>query len=172
MPDIIQEAKAQYQKLAKNRESLRFKRVIGRLIQAKLIQAQAHIRPFSGKLSLKEYVWAGQFEPRIFELLPALVIKKPSLFEDIKQCPKDLEELVKDIKAGQATKPYHGILPQSYLRWISHIGHRRKEPSMLKAFRFSATDSEVLRSITSQGYTEIGAVREGLRLLAEKLRSL
>ena len=170
MNDLIRNAKIQYLKIAKGRESPRFKRVVGRLIRAKLLQTQSDIQPFSGSLSIKDYIWAGTFEPRIFELLPALVIKKPSLFEDLKNCPNDLDQIVKEIRSGQATKDYHGISPKNYLRWIPFVGHKGREASQLKSFRFSSSDSELLHFFTLNGYSEIGAVREGLRLLAEKVR--
>ena len=170
MTDLIQKSKIQYAKIEKARESLRFKRVIGRLMRAKLLQIQASIPLYSGKLSINDYIWAAQFEPRIFELLPALVIKKPSLFKDMENCPKDLEQIVKDIKNGQAAVDYKGIPAKNYLRWVLLVGHRGREASQLKSFRFTSSDSELLHFLSLKGYCEIGAVREGLRLLVEKTK--
>ena len=170
MSDLIRKAKIQYAKIAKGRESPRFKKVIGRLMRAKLFQAQDGVQLYSGKLSIKDYIWVGNFEPRIFELLPALVIKKPSLFEDLENCPDDLVQIVKEIRSGQATTDYHGISPRNYLRWVPLVGHKGREASQLKSFRFSSSDSELLHFLNLKGYSEIGAVREGLRLLAEKVR--
>lgn len=170
MNELIRKAKIQYAKIAKGRESPRFKKVIGRLMGAKLLQGQAEVQLYSGKLSIKDYIWAGHFEPRIFELLPALVIKKPSLFEDLENCPEDLDEVVKEIRGGQAIKDYHGISPRNYLRWVPLVGHKGRQASQLKSFRFSSSDSEILHFLSSKGYSEIGAVREGLRLLADTVR--
>jgi len=168
--DLVHDAKARYEKIAKHQRSPRFKRVVGRLIKAKLFLGRPGFQPYSGKLSIKDYVWAGSIEPRILELLPALIIKKPSLFADLENCPKDLKLIVKEIRSGQASGDYHGIPAKSYLRWVSLVGHRGREASQLKSFRFSTSDSEILHFLRLKGYSEIGAVREGLRLLAERLR--
>lgn len=169
MNNIIDEAKVQYRKIEKSRQSPRFQKVVGRLIKAKLFQAVSGIPKYSGKLTISDCIWAGIYEPRILELLPALVIKKPSLFKDLETCPDDLEQIIKDIKNGQAKNEYHGIPAKNYIRWLPLVGHKGKEASILKSFRFSSNDCRILNFLIANGYSEVGAVREGLRLLVETL---
>ncbi len=165
MIDIKEEAKLKFALIEKNQNKARFKHVVGRLIAAKLFQNREDIPLYTGKLPLADYIWAGKFEPRILELLPALLIKKPGIFTDLEACPEDLRKIVANIRKGKASQSFHNIPPKAYLRWIPLVGHKGVQPSYLKSFRFQKNDLDLLESLKQKGYSEIGAVRKGLQVL-------
>jgi hypothetical protein len=167
----LRKLKAEYDSIRKHQSSDRFKRVMGRLIALKLILPNSSIRPIRKKLSILDYIWSGKYEPRILELLPALVLKRPSLFTDLEKCPSDLQEVLRDIKKGDPTKDFRGIPSQSYVRWIPLIGHKGVQVSQVKSFRLKQEELILLRELKKCGFSESEAVREGLKLLHAKSSS-
>ncbi|MFH1223123.1 MAG: hypothetical protein V1647_02120 [Pseudomonadota bacterium] len=141
-----------------------FVKTIGKLIHIGLIENNAY-KPYAGKVTLEEALWAGQYEPRILELIPSIVLKKPNFFE-IKQIPEDLNQIIWDIKKGVAQKDFRGVPYQKYLYWLDKVGHKGKQPSLLKTYRFSTRDVLLLNKIKQ--YTElpeIEIIRLGLKLM-------
>ncbi len=171
MIDIQKLAKRKFEIIEKQQNTTRFKKIVGRLIQCKVFQPKLGIPKNTKKIYIKDCLWAGQYEARILEVLPALIIKKPSLFVDIENCPIEIKDLIKDIRKGKSLKNFRGIPPEQYLRWIPLVGHKGREAAQLKSFRFLQEDLVVLNALTQHGYSEIGAVREGLKLLLEKSKA-
>ncbi len=64
-----------------------------------------HRRPIRGR----DAVWASKAEPRIAELLPALVIKKPSLLVVGERLPRELEAVVDAIRKSKKLPDFQGI---------------------------------------------------------------
>jgi len=162
--NIQKKAQRKLHKLRRWREDPRYTRVIGKLVSANLL-THTHIPSWGGPVSLEEALWAAEIEPRIGELIPAIVLKKPRLFRFTK-LPEDLASLVRDIRRGKTPPDFRGTQPSLYLRWVSRIGHRGKEPSLIKTFRFSQKDIQILDKIKRRtGLSEIAIVREGLKRL-------
>ncbi len=168
MLDLISEAKKKFDAIAKKRNTPRFKKVIECLIHNNALQPTEGYHAHRTKIKIKDCLWAAQIEPRIYEVLPALILKKPGIFEDLGECPPELKKLLLEIRNAKATRSFHGIPARDYLRWIPHFGHEGVKASCLKSFRLSQDDLAMLHALTACGYSEIGAIRAGLKLLSEK----
>lgn len=70
---------------------------------------------------LGDVLKAGELEPRIFELLPAIMILIPEALRFKKRdIPPDLAEVIRSIQnKDEETKPFRGITPQKYRHWLS-----------------------------------------------------
>ncbi len=169
MPSIVEEAKKKYERIARIRQFKRFQRVMGRLIASKLLYSNEAFKLTYSKIPLRDFLWAGEIEPRIFEVLPALILKRPSLVEGLENCPTSLRQLLDAIRKGNPTEDFHGIPPKNYLRWITHVGHKGLQPTLTKSFRLRPEDLKRLALLKQHGYSEAAAVREGLSLLCATL---
>ena len=167
--ELKKRLQASAEKAKSARQSSRFKKVLGKLVTAGLIQTNQVYPPTRGKITVKDCLWAGEFEPRILELLPALVLKRPGIFSDMDQLPDDLQEVIKALRKGEAVEDFREIPVASYRYWLAKVGQRGKEPTLLKSFRFSQEDLRCLRDLSKLGYSETTAVRMGLALIREKL---
>lgn len=170
MTDLQQRAKARLRKLQRARRDPRFRRAVGRLVAAKLLRTNiATVEPFAEPVPLGEMLWAGKVEPRILELLPAIVLKRPGLLEEPLELPDDLTEVVRAIRHRRDHPSFRGVPPAKYLPWVERIGRRGKSPSMLKSFRFQAEDVDRIRrlkaSLPARSETEV--VRLALRTLEQ-----
>ena len=166
MNTIQKMAKEKLRLLDQKRNDTRFIKTMGKLIHAGLIQNSLY-EPYTGKVTLKDAVWAGQYEPRILELIPAIVLKKPTLFE-IQQLPDDLERIIWSIKKGAAKEDFRGVPANKYLYWIDKVGHKGKQTNLLKTFRFSTDDVTLLNELKQR--TSLSEI-EILRLALGKLRT-
>ena len=62
---------------------------------------------------------AGELEPRILELLPAVLILLPEAVQLRKRdIPNDLAAVIDDIQNRRECKPFRGIPPQKYCHWL------------------------------------------------------
>ena len=162
--DLLARARESAAKARLERALPRFQRVIGKLLGAGILVSSEPVPPYRGCIKISDYLWAAELEPRLFELLPALVLKCPGYFSDLKRCPSELRHLVRAIRRGEAEVPFHGVPKDGYLKWITRVGRRDKEPTSLKSFRLTQQDLRTLRSLQELGYSEVGAVRLGLQL--------
>lgn len=165
-------AKKKRRSLARKRKDERFVRAMGKLVAAKLIETNMEaIVAVRGAVHIDDALWAGTVEPRIFELLPAIVLKKPSLFEGSDALPEDLAQIVRAIRHGEATEPFRGIPAAGYLPWVARIGHKGKTPALLKSFRMRQDDIALLRRLKEElATTETDVVRRALRALEREHR--
>jgi|GEM_PF-764326 hypothetical protein len=163
---LIEQARVRHAQIAKEKKDPRYLRVMGKLIQAGLL-THATLPPTRKRVSLKDALWAGRLEPRILELIPAIVIKKPGLLVLPKELPADLKSIVAGIRHGHSTPDFRGIPSRSYRQWIPRIGHRNKYPSCTKTFRFSRHDRELLEELKKAlpDHSEIAIIRKALHCL-------
>jgi hypothetical protein len=120
-------------------------------------------------ITVSDTLWAGEIEPRLIELLPAAIVKKPSLFVDVKSLPRDVSEVVRALRCNETPPPLRGISGADLLRWVPRIGHRGKRPSRLKSFRLTAHDLALLAELSEQlGVSQTETLRLGLRTLAKQ----
>lgn len=165
-------AKRKYARVLQRRRDPRYKRVLGRLASAGLLITNEKVRPYTKPVRLTDALFAGEIEPRVFELLPALVIKKPSLFLEVRKLPPDLAAAVRALRRNETPEAFRGIPGADLMKWLPRVGHRHKLPSRLKSFRFSPADAELLKRVSlALGLSETETLRRGLRLLAERVRS-
>jgi hypothetical protein len=167
LPATLQRrAKARYAVIAQRRAEPRYQRVLGRFVEAGLLTTNEPAIVHSKAIRVADALWAGEIEPRILELLPALLLKKPSFFQDTTGLPEDLARVVRALKRNQVPETFRGIPGADLLRWVPRIGRKNKLPSRLRCFRFSAEDSQHLAHLARElGLNETAVLRRALREL-------
>jgi hypothetical protein len=141
--------------------------VLGRFKAARLLITNDDIPEHRDAITVADTLWAGEIEPRLIELLPAAILKKPSLFVDVKSLPQDVSDVVRAIRRNETPPPLRGIPGEDLLRWVPRIGHRGKEPSRLKSFRLTREDQRLLSELSEAlDLTETETLRQALRALA------
>jgi hypothetical protein len=166
-------AKRRHAELTRVWADPRYKQVIGRYVSAGLLTTTTGIQPNSQAIALKDALWAGLAEPRILELLPALIVKRPALFSDVTDLPDDLRAAVSALRRHERPKDFRGIPGATLLRWLPAVGQRGKVPSRLKSFRLQQQDLELLDRLSQElGLSQTDVLRRGLRhLAASQLRA-
>lgn len=150
------------------RRDPRYRRVIGRFVRAGLLATTGRVTPRHTPITVDDALWAGELEPRILELLPAAIVKRPGLFENVAHLPEDLAAAVDALRRNRAPEEFRGIPGAALLRWLPSIGHRDKIPSRLKSFRLQIEDLELLDRLSAAlGISQTEVLRRGLRRLAE-----
>jgi hypothetical protein len=120
--DFIARAKRQLRRIERRRRDPRFTQVLGRLIQAGYLTTNSEVEPNDTAVSVADALWAGELEPRILELLPALLVNAPSLFEDTEKLPDDLAEVVHALRRGALPNDFRGIPGRDILRRVACVG--------------------------------------------------
>lgn len=167
MNNIQRAAIKKLQFMEHKRSDPRFMRTIGKLIQAKLIVNPSYTT-YKGRLTLEDALWAGQYEPRILELIPAIILKKPKLFE-IKDMPKDLMQTISDIRHNIATNEFRGVPSEKYLYWLDKVGHKGKQTSLIKTYRFLTEDVKLINELKKKiNVSETQVIRMALSELYNK----
>jgi ribosome-binding protein aMBF1 (putative translation factor) len=71
------------------------------------------------EVPLHNVLQAGVLEPRILEILPAIMVCIPEalIFRD-KDVPEDLRAVTKAIRERKALAPFRGVPAQAYLHWL------------------------------------------------------
>jgi hypothetical protein len=167
-------ARKRHQALRRKQRDPRFKKVMGRFVAAKLLTTNIEgIRPHDKPVPLEDALWAGTVEPRIMELLPAVLVKKPGLLRLPKDLPDDVAEIVHAIRHGKQAPSFRGVAPDQYLPWVTEVGRKGRSPSVLKSFRFKREDvlrlARLRKSLPARSDTEV--VRMALELLESRARS-
>jgi hypothetical protein len=139
--DLQARARKRYQALRRKHRDPRFRNVMGRFVAEGLLETNIEgIGPRKAPVPLEHALWAGTVEPRIMELLPAVLVKKPSLLRLPKQLPDDVTAVMHAIRHGKVAPSFRGVPPARYLPWVTEVGRRGKSPSVLKSFRFRHED--------------------------------
>lgn len=77
------------------------------------------ITPHRHHPHLSDVLKAAQLEPRILELLPAIMVLIPdALMFSKNDVPRDLAKVVNDIQKRRKCGPFRGIAPQKYCHWL------------------------------------------------------
>jgi hypothetical protein len=117
--DFIARAELRLRRIERARRDPRFSRVLGRLIQAGHLRTNFEVEPNETAIRVADALWAGEVEPRILELLPALLVNAPSLFEDAADTPDDLAEVVQSLCCGETPNDFRGIPGHDILRRLA-----------------------------------------------------
>lgn len=165
MKTIQQRAIERQRKLEAKRQDARYQRVVGRLALEKLIVGKG-IRPTHTYPTLEEALWVGEeIEPRILELLPAVLLRRPKLFMQPKGLPEDLLRVVQELKRGAPVTPFRGIPPEKYASWVDRLGRRRKGITITKTHRFTGEDLEALQVLKRRwNVDETAAIRRAIAI--------
>jgi hypothetical protein len=152
---------------ARRRRDVRYLTVLGRFVAARLLVTNQAVPRHRKPIWVTDALWAGEVEPRIIELLPALLIKKPSLFVDPNVLPEDVAKVVKLLRRGKVPEQLRGIPGPDLARWLPRVGHREHWPSLAKTFRLKRDDVRLLERLAADLHiSEAEVVRRGVRALA------
>jgi len=163
---LVERAQARYAKIQRQRRDPRYRRVLGRFVAAGLLSTSEQTKPQRGPIRVKDALWAGEVEPRILELLPALLIKRPSFFEDPTQLPDDLADVVQSLRRAEIPTEFRGIAGADLARWLPRLGRSGAAPTRLRCFRLSAEESRLLSQLSREfDTTEVAVLRRALREL-------
>ena len=153
-------AQKRHQALRRKHRDPRFRNVMGRFLEEGLLETKVEgITPRRQAVPLDDALWAGTVEPRIMELLPAVLVKKPNLLRMPKVLPDDVVEVMHAIRHGKPAPSFRGVAPDQYLPWVTAVGRKGRAPSVLKSFRFQQEDSRRLarlrESLPARSDTEV-----------------
>ncbi len=169
--DLQRRAKRRLARVAKKRRDPRYQDVLGRFVQAGVLLSNQDVALHRDRVSVADVIWAGSVEPRMLELLPALLVKRPALFVDTKALPADLASVVQALRANRVPPAFRGIPGRAIYDWLPRVGHKNLVPSRMKSFRFTASDLQLLEELKREyEVTETELVRRALRLLADRKR--
>ena len=164
--ELVERAQARYASIERQRRDPRYRRVLGRFVAAGLLSTSEPTKPHRGPIRVADALWAGEVEPMILELLPALLIKKPSFFEDPQRLPDDLADVVRSLRRAEIPAEFRGIPAADLARWLPRLGRSGAAPSRLRCFRFSAEESRLLSQLSRDlDTTEVAVLRRALREL-------
>lgn len=164
---LVQAAKKRARRDARGREDARYQSAMGVFIGAGLLDTNAEITARRGPVELSDVLWAGQLEPRLLELLPAVLIKRPALLR-CQELPPDLQSVVHALKKNCLPPDFRGLPGKSLAQWVPRLGHRNKLPTQLKSFRLRPEDIQLLSELAKErGFSETDVVRAGLRALRD-----
>ena len=160
-------AKRRLAQLEKRRNDPRYRRVLGRLVGLGLLTTNEPVSKTRGPIAVSDALWAAELEPRVAELLPALLVRRPALFVDMRELPPDLGEVVAALRRNELPPDFRGIPGAKLHRWLSAVGRKPEPPSRLKAFRLQTSDLALLTRLRDElGISETAVLRRGLRALA------
>jgi hypothetical protein len=166
---LQERAKRKLRSLQRRRRSERYRMLMGRLVHAGLLMSNDDLPDSRGAISIKDALWVGEVEPRVLELLPAMLLKRPALFVDPAACPDDLAAVVASLRRGQAPPAFRGIDGAAVARWLPLVGRRNKLPTRLQSFRLTPSDQQLLTQLADTlGTSKTDVIRRGLRAIAAR----
>jgi hypothetical protein len=165
--ELQRRAQRRMAQLVRRRRDPRYQRVLGRLVGLGLLTTNEAMPKTRAPIDVADALWAAEVEPRIAELLPALLVRRPALFVEARALPDDLAQAVDALRRNEAPPDFRGVPGEKIHRWLSSLGRKTEPPSRLKAFRLQASDLELLTKLRDElGITETAVLRRGLRALA------
>jgi hypothetical protein len=145
----------------------RYLAVMGRFVREGLLIVNHAVPPNDRPLRVADVLWAGALEPRLLELLPALIVKRPALFETVTELPEDLAKVVARLRRDREPEAFRGIPGRDVHRWLVSVGRKGKVAAHLKSFRLTPADQRLLEHLARElGVSETEVLRRGLRALA------
>ncbi len=163
--ELERRARLRLRTIERRRRDARFQRVLGRFVAEGLLESNTQVAPYLEPLSVADVLWSGEVEPRFLELLPALLVKSPALFEAT-SLPPDLDRAVRKLRRNLEPDEFRGIPGRKLHEWLPRVGRKNAVPARLKSFRFKPADLQLLEALSDKlGVSETEVVRRGLRAL-------
>lgn len=164
MTELQERARARLRELEEKRSDPRFRRALGALVRAGLLTSTLEGLPAPTRVRLSELLFAGDAEPRVLELVPALVLKRTQLVRVPKTLPEDLRRVVDAVRHGRPLPAFRGVAPGSYLPWIERLGRAGRGRAVPKSFRLRPEDLRRLRELKARtgAASETEVLREAL----------
>lgn len=167
---LIEKAQRKVKRLQKLRQDTRYLKTIGKLRREGFLDVR-DVPEYRGQVFLQDALWAAELEPRIYELLPAIIARRPTFFTFMK-LPDDLDRVVKEIKAGRPVTPYQDIAPEKYNRWVSFVGGE-KRTKIMRSFRMDAEDLEILEKYSKKAsVSQVEILHRALRGYVKNLNGV
>lgn len=117
--EIIRRAKERFRQDQKMMAEGYFTRTIAWLSFLGLLR-HTTIQPKREAVHLTEALQAGELEPRVYELLPAILLLLPEAFifgtHDI---PNDLRAVLTDLRKRNAHRNFRQVTVHEYLQWVT-----------------------------------------------------
>jgi hypothetical protein len=160
-------ARRKFLEIQRRRQDERYLKVLGRFVAEGLLITNQDVVPHAAPIRVEDVLWAGEVEPRFLELLPALLVKRPSLFVDASALPPDLAHAVRRLRRNLDPDPFRNVPGERLRQWLPRVGRAGTVPARLKSFRLKPEDLRLLSALSEQlGVSETEVVRRGLRALA------
>lgn len=142
---MLQKFKEKVAKDKELRKDIRYKNVMGFLTgRGFLFTNQNIVAQPKKRIDIKDYLWVGDhLEPRVLELLPAVILRFPMYVENQKDAPEALIKVLVRIKELNETGPdFKGILYEKMRGWAYLDLQDKRTKSLdkkkiLKSFRLS-----------------------------------
>lgn len=149
--ELIERARRKAARLKKLREDPRYTKTLGKLRHEGLLDVR-DVAEYRGQVFLDDALWAAELEPRILELLPAILARRPKVFAFLK-LPAELDLVVRELRAGRARIPFRGIPAKRYERWMDLVGRTKSRPKIMRSFRLSPGEIEILERLAARRNT-------------------
>ena len=112
------------------------------------------IAPQRHRVELSEALEAGQLEPRVFELLPAIMVILPEALKYTKKdIPEDLAAVMQCIHDRRDASDFRGMPSEKYLHWLSspimNVARRRLDHKHMP--RRGAAHTHAIGEVIRQG---------------------
>lgn len=157
--------------LRRRRRDPRYLRTLGRFVDEGLLTTNQTVPRHRGPLHVQDVIWAGEAEPRFWELLPAILVKRPSMLTETTQLPDDLRRVVRKLRRNVVPEDFRGIPGADIYRWLPRVGQKNKYPSRAMSFRLKSEDVRLLEDLAHDlGISETEVIRRGLRTLSSRAR--
>jgi hypothetical protein len=131
-----------------------------------LLLTNQAVEPYAEPLKVADVLWCGEIEPRFLELLPALLVKRPSMFVETGPLPPELQRAVRKLRRNLVPDSFAGIEGTKLYEWLPRVGLKNAVPARLKSFRVKPDDLRLLERLSRElGVSETEVVRRGLRAL-------
>lgn len=169
--DVIRKrAKRKIAEIERKKKDPRYEAVLGRLVKEGLLVAK-NLRPNRLRPTLEDALWVGEIEPRVLELLPAILARRPRLFLQARPLPEDLRAVVGALKRGKAEQEFRGIPAAKYAAWEEFV--RLKGPTkcaVAKIYRWQEEDLAALEKLKNEWQVcETEALRKALHQCVRQL---
>jgi hypothetical protein len=150
--------------LRRREKDPRFLRAMGRFVHEGLLSVNRDVAPHREPLAIEDVLWAGELEPRLLELLPALIVKRPRMFTGTGALPEDLARVVADLRRDRVPPDFRGLKGPDLHRWLRRVGRKGKMPALLRSFRLRPEDLRLLEHLSKElGLSQTDVIRRGLR---------
>ncbi len=151
--ELLRRIKIEAEKDQKNRQDVRFLNTMGLLVAKGFLRTnqQMTLKP-NQRIRIEDAIWAGQnVEPRILEVLPAVVLRLPRHFDFDPKRHAELAPILKELKSGaDQGPPFQGIPFEKLKIWVDLPLRDKRIKSLaqkrvLKTFRLDPQAVENLR---------------------------
>jgi len=116
--EVRKKAQELFKKSQKKRQEDSFKNTIAWLSYLGLLRSNK-IHPERKRVTLDNVLRAAEAEPRIYELLPAMLIRlKKAIVYKKNDVPDDLSQVVNAIKQRRTPPSFRGIPAETYMQWL------------------------------------------------------